>query len=144
MSDNFTTDVHVSGTEKFRRVALFGSLIFGLCSLLIILSEQRNCDTINLETPTFIVFGVQLTIFLLLLMHYIHCGGCIRAVGRLFGLYYIFLVGAMIVVQIDVLKADGCNRTSPMLYYWLCFNILLFYIFIAYGLSLWGAYICWE
>ena len=58
MSDNFTTDVHVSGTEKFRRVALFGSLIFGLCSLLIILSDQRNCDTINLETPTFIVFGV--------------------------------------------------------------------------------------
>ena len=50
----------------------------------------------------------------------------------------------MIVVQIFVLKADGCNRTSPLLYYWLIVNILLFYIFIAFGLSLWGAYICWE
>lgn len=31
-----------------------------------------------------------------------------------------------------------------MLYYWLFTNIVLFYILVAYGLSLWGAYICWE
>ena len=77
-------------------------------------------------------------------MHYIHLGGCIRALGRGIGLYYVYLVAAMILVQIFVLKADGCNRTSPLLYYWLIVNILLFYLFIAYGLSLWGAYICWE
>ena len=77
-------------------------------------------------------------------MHYIHLGGCIRACGRAIGLYYIYLVGGMIVVQIYILKADGCNRTAPLLYYWLTVNIILFYIFIAYGLSLWGAYICWE
>ena len=77
-------------------------------------------------------------------MHYIGLGGCIRCFGRAIGLYYVYLVGTMIVVQIYVLKAEGCNRTSPLLYYWLVWNILLFYIFIAYGLSLWGAYICWE
>ena len=71
-------------------------------------------------------------------------GSCIRAVGKLIGLYYVYLVGAMIVVQIYVLKAEECSRISPLLYYWLVWNILLFYIFIAYGLSLWGAYICWE
>ena len=27
---------------------------------------------------------------------------------------------------------------------WLVVNVIMFYIFIAYGLSLWGAYICWE
>ena len=31
-----------------------------------------------------------------------------------------------------------------MLYYWLATNIVLFYIFIAYGISLWGAYLCWA
>ena len=31
-----------------------------------------------------------------------------------------------------------------MLYYWLFSNIALFYVLVAYGLSLWGAYICWE
>lgn len=34
--------------------------------------------------------------------------------------------------------------TAPVLYYWLFTNICLFYMLIAYGLSLWGAYICWE
>ena len=29
-------------------------------------------------------------------------------------------------------------------YYWLMMNITLFYVFIAYGISLWGAYICWA
>ena len=93
-----TTEVHVSGTEKFRRVALFGSLVFGVCSLLVILTNSRNCDVVDLKIPTYVVFSVQLTIFLLLLMHYINLGGCIKAVGRLIGLYYIYLVGAMIVV----------------------------------------------
>ena len=77
-------------------------------------------------------------------MHYIHLGGCIKFFGRAIGLYYIYLVAGMIVVQVYILKAEGCNRTAPLLYYWLTVNIILFYIFIAYGLSLWGAYICWE
>ena len=77
-------------------------------------------------------------------MHYIHLGGVIKACGQAIGLYYVYLVGAMVAVQFFVLQADGCNRTSPLLYYWLIVNILLFYMFIAYGLSMWGAYICWE
>ena len=139
-----TTEVHISGTEKFRRVALFQSLIFGTISCLIIVADTRECDTINLKIPLGITFSVQLSIFVLLLMHYIHLGGCIRALGQAIGLYYVYLVAAMIVVQIFVLKADNCNRLTPLLYYWLVVNILLFYVFIAYGLSLWGAYICWE
>ena len=34
--------------------------------------------------------------------------------------------------------------TAPVLYYWLFLNIIAFYILIAFGLSMWGAYICWE
>ena len=34
--------------------------------------------------------------------------------------------------------------TAPILYYWISLNIFSFYVLIAYGLSLWGAYICWE
>ena len=144
MLDGYTTDIHVSGTEKFRRVALFGSLILGLFSVLILLSDHRNCDTSDLRIPLYIVFSIHLTIFLLLLMHYIHLGGCIRAIGKAIGLYYVYLVGAMIAVQVHYLKADGCARQSPLFYYFLMINILLFYVFVAYGLSLWGAYICWE
>ena len=35
-------------------------------------------------------------------------------------------------------------KTSVTLYWWLAFNIGLFYVLIAYGLSLWGAYLCWA
>ena len=35
-------------------------------------------------------------------------------------------------------------RTAVVYYWWLAFNIGLFYVLIAYGLSLWGAYLCWA
>ena len=41
-------------------------------------------------------------------------------------------------------KGNDCNRVAPVLYYWLFLNIAAFYVMIAFGLSLWGAYICWE
>lgn len=37
-----TTEVHVSGTEKFRRVALFGSLIFGAITAVIMLADTSH------------------------------------------------------------------------------------------------------
>ena len=35
-------------------------------------------------------------------------------------------------------------RTAVVYYWWLALNIAIFYVFIAYGLSLWGAYLCWA
>ena len=35
-------------------------------------------------------------------------------------------------------------RTSVVLYWWLALNIFLFYVMVAYGISLWGAYLCWA
>ena len=53
-----TTEIHITGTEKFRRVALFGSLIFGSISALIVMSGTRNCETVDLEIPLYITFSV--------------------------------------------------------------------------------------
>ena len=35
-------------------------------------------------------------------------------------------------------------RIAVIYYWWLALNIAIFYVFIAYGLSLWGAYLCWA
>ena len=35
-------------------------------------------------------------------------------------------------------------REAVTLYWWLGLNIGAFYVLIAYGLSLWGAYLCWA
>ena len=42
------------------------------------------------------------------------------------------------------MEGEGCMRTAVVLYWWLAFNIGAFYVLIAYGLSLWGAYLCWA
>ena len=30
------------------------------------------------------------------------------------------------------------------MYMWLVLQIIVFYIMVAYGISLWAAYVCWE
>ena len=47
-------------------------------------------------------------------------------------------------VQFIFMKGDGCMRTAVVYYWWLALNIGMFYVLIAYGLSLWGAYLCWA
>ena len=42
------------------------------------------------------------------------------------------------------MEGEGCMRTAVVLYWWLAFNIGAFYVLIAYGLSLWSAYLCWA
>ena len=81
---------------------------------------------------------------MLLLLHYIHCGCLLRSIGKLLGIYYFALVGTMIYAQVIFFRGADCKVIAPTLYYWLAINIGLFYIMIAYGISLWGAYICWA
>ena len=90
-----------------------------------------------------ICFGEHLAIFALLLASYI-CPGFIKCLGRATSLFYFVLVGGMVVTQVIFFHGSECNRVAPLLYYWIFINILCFYVLIAYGLSLWGAYICWE
>eukprot|EP00354_Favella_ehrenbergii_P003724 CAMPEP_0170452740 /NCGR_PEP_ID=MMETSP0123-20130129/1532_1 /TAXON_ID=182087 /ORGANISM="Favella ehrenbergii, Strain Fehren 1" /LENGTH=109 /DNA_ID=CAMNT_0010714835 /DNA_START=255 /DNA_END=584 /DNA_ORIENTATION=- len=59
-------------------------------------------------------------------------------------IFYFMLVGSMVYCQVIFFHGQECNRVAPILYYWIFTNILLFYVVVAYGLSLWGAYICWE
>lgn len=124
-------------------VALFGTLIAGLFSLLLQLLDPRTCTESPLETAVYICFGVHCSTFFVLLMSYI-CTKCFVTLGKLMGLFYFLLVAAMVCVQIIYFHGESCSRVAPLLYYWLFVNIMLFYILVAYGLSLWGAYICWE
>ena len=135
--------VHVRQTDRFRQVTIFGTMIAGLTSLLIKALHTRSCPQVRLEIGVYICFAVHLLTFLLLLASFI-CPKCIQAMGRLVGVFYFFIVGAMIGVQYIFFSGQGCNQVAPILYYWLFTNIAAFYCLIAYGISLWAAYICWE
>ena len=80
----------------------------------------------------------------MLLMHYIHCGCLLNKLGYVLWFFYLCMVGCMVWAQVIFFKANGCGTRAFVLYYWLLVNIVIFFIFVAWGISLWGAYICWA
>ena len=97
--------IHVQGTDTFRKVALFGSLIASAIGSVLILLKPRPCTEIKLENAVYISLSVHMSIFLMLLVHYIHLGACFKTLGRLMYFFYAYLVTAMIVVQYYMLRA---------------------------------------
>ena len=137
--------LEVQGLDTFRRVTTLTTLIASCISILIVVLDPRECESNpNLRNGVIIAFSVQLGIFFLLLLHYIHCGCLLKKCGAWLGIFYFIMTGLMTWVQFIFFNGEGCARTAVVLYWWLAFNIGLFYILIAYGLSLWGAYLCWA
>ena len=150
--------IEITGLETFRRVVCISSLIFAAISGIILAIGPSPCTftdyddagniisetTYNLDNGIWAVGCTNATIFFMLILHYIHCGSCIKAVGRGMVLYYVLMIGTMVYAQMVFFGGNGCGTKAFFLYYWLATNIVLFYIFIAYGISLWGAYLCWA
>ena len=143
--------LEIDGVETFRRVMVICSMIFGVITLLLLtLSGHKQCvdpNTEKLHKLTYglwTCFGVQLSIFLLLTLHYIKCGCLITKLGMAMAGYYFLMVGSMVSAQVIFFQSTDCRAQTFFRYYWLMLNVGLFYVFIAYGISLWGAYICWA
>ena len=146
MRDNKTkTTVEVQGLEFFRKFTIFSSLIGSCISVLIVCIKPRECNTNDeLRNGVIICLTVQLCIFVILLMHFIHLGCLLRKIGGFMGIFYFILTGLMTWCQLIFFKGEGCAREAVVYYWWLALNIGMFYVLIAYGLSLWGAYLCWA
>ena len=146
MKDERTkTSIEVGGLDAFRKGTTLGTLICSCISAIIIAVKPRECSTNpNLLNGVIITMSVQISVFFLFLLHYIHCGCCLRKVGGWLGIFYFILTGLMTWTQIIFMEGSNCMREAVVLYWWLAINIFLFYGLIAYGLSLWGAYLCWA
>lgn len=137
--------LEVTGMDTFRKVTTLLTLITSCISVVIVWLDPRECESNDeLREAVIITFSVQIGIFFLLLLHYIGCGCCLRKVGGWLGIFYFVLTGLMTWVQFIFMRGEGCMRTAVVYYWWLAFNIGMFYCLIAYGLSLWGAYLCWA
>ena len=146
MKDEHTnTTLEVSGMDKFRTVTTLTTLIAATISVLIVWIDPQECESNkDLRDAVIICLSVQLTIFTVLLMHYIGCGCLLKKIGGFLGILYFILTGLMTWCQLIYLRGEGCMRTAVVYWWWLSLNIGLFYVLIAYGLSLWGAYLCWA
>lgn len=134
----------IEATTKFRLYVLISSMISATVTILILISNQQDCEGANLLVGLWLLFSVHFVTFFLLLFHFIGCGSCLRHIGRLLGLYYFYMVGAMFATQVFFFQGKNCHLSTPVLYLWIAVNILIFYVIVAYGIALWGSYICWE
>jgi len=146
------------GMTKFRRALLVGSGAFSVISLLILSgSPALDCPGSNMRTALWLTFSIHISSFFMLLLHFINLGTLLRKLGRSLGLYYFYIVGAMIATQVVFFQGGGasvtaadsetytnCFKHSPGMYSWLVLQIVAFYGLVAYGIALCGAYICWE
>ena len=41
-------------------------------------------------------------------------------------------------------QGENCSTDAPVLFFWLVVQIAIFYFIVAYGLAVWGSYICWQ
>ena len=97
MKDEKTkSSIEVSGMETFRRVTILTTLIASCVSVIIVAINPRECESNDqLRDGVIITFSVQLSIFFLLLLHYINCGCLLRKIGGWLGIFYFAASGLM-------------------------------------------------
>ena len=96
MKEENGTTLEVGGMETFRRVTTITTLIASCVSILIVCVDPRECESnTNLRDGVIVTLSVQLSIFTLLLMHYIGCGCLLRKIGGWIGIFYFALTGLM-------------------------------------------------
>ena len=107
-------------TEQFRKVIVVTSLVMGMISALIVISEPKGCEgSPGLLLCLVLTASVHIITFTMLLMHFIGCGKCLSKLGRILGIYYFYMVGVMIYVQMEFFRSKECATKAPMFYFWI-------------------------
>ena len=100
--------IEVEDFDSLRLKLLISSLVFSFASVLVIQSEDKGCDGSKLEIGLWLCFGVQITTFILTLFHYIGLSHCLAKMGRLLGIYFFMVVGAMFGAQVVFFQSKDC------------------------------------
>ena len=87
--------VEVKGIDTFRKTTLITTMIGSTISVILIAIDRNECEGTSLRNATIVCLSVQLSIFSLLLLHYIHCGCLLRKLGGWLGIFYFILTGLM-------------------------------------------------
>ena len=139
----------IKATKRFRQVSLIGSLILAVASISIMIGVKKDCEgTSNLKAAVALVFILWSCIFVLLLLQVVGLVKCLKKIPKvLFGFYVgisvtMFLVQMLLFTTNTNSEAIPCYKQVPLLYYWLCVQVGIFYLIVAFGLATWGSYLC--
>jgi len=134
----------VSANQSFRRSVLLFALVFGMASMIILALDPPKCDAANLTFATWLITIIHTTIFLLMLMQFIGLAFCLKKLQFLLFIFYFVLVATMFFVQLILWQSESCFKQSTVLFVWLAIQVVIFYIIVAYGLAVWGSYVCYS
>ena len=70
-------------------MSIFGTLVAGILTLVILVLDPRSCQEVSLENGMYICFGVHIGTFFVLLASYI-CSKCVMWLGRAMSVFYLF------------------------------------------------------
>ena len=120
------------------------SLVLALITIVLLASGLEDCRTANLKFAMFLVFLIYSTVFIMMLMQFIGLVSCLKTIPRFLMAFYFSLVAVMFFVQMILFQGENCSTDAPVLFFWLVVQIAIFYFIVAYGLAVWGSYICWQ
>ena len=134
----------IKATKLFRQISLIGALIFALVSVGLLATSMQDCDTSNLRATIMLIFLLWSMIFVLLLLQVTGLAGCLKEIPKLLFAFYFFICAVMLFVQMQVWggNENSCRTQSPVYYWWLIVQIIVFYLIVTFGLATWGAYLC--
>ena len=134
----------VKATKRFRQVSILLSLLFAIVSIVLLIVVQDDCLRSNLKATTGLVFALWSCVFVLLLLQLVKLTDCLKKIPKILFGFYFAICAVMFFVQLELWGGvdNNCRKESPVLYWWLFANIVLFYLIVSFGLATWGAYLC--
>ena len=79
-----------------------------------------------------------------MLMQFLGLAFCLKKMQPVLAVFYFVLVATMFFVQMILWQGVECFSESTTLFVWLAVQIVIFYVIVAYGLAVWGSYICYS
>jgi len=134
----------VNANRNFRRAVLLFSLLFALGTLVILAVNPANCPGADLTFACWLVFIIHCTLFLLMMMQFIGLAFCLKKMYKCLAVFYFLIVATMFFVQMILWQGENCMGEATLMWSWLVIQIVLFYFIVAYGLAVWGSYICYT
>ena len=72
---------------------------------------------------------------------------CLKKIPAVLFGFYVFIAIAMFFVQMLLFSPktgdnEPCMTATPLLYWWLMVQVVIFYLIVSFGLATWGAYLC--
>jgi hypothetical protein len=130
--------------KKFRQFALLFSFIFALASIMLVASGTPDCTSANLRFATLLIFLMYSIMCGLLIIQFIGCASWLKTIPKALLVFYFMIVATMFFTQMILFQGEECRVETPLYFYWLASQVVLFYLVVAWGLAAWGAYICWD